>query len=115
MNTIPGLLNMSELLDKADQDQILDNKALRKRNLAILSDDQMEITLNDTYPIDLEQITNSAELVDWFYHLAESKSWYSPQMFHDFMVLFRKAFRAHFGRSPRGLKSWNWKTKRVVS
>lgn len=55
------------------------------------------------YEIDLEEINDGAEILDWMFHLAD-KRWMTPQMVHDLLEAFEDIFhaRATFCQRNRG-------------
>ena len=58
----------------------------------VLDSKRLVLTLEeDQYEIDLEEIRNSAEMLDWIFQLL-NKGWTTPQMMYDFLIALECLF-----------------------
>jgi hypothetical protein len=99
-------LNIEELFAAADAERHAAVDARRRRGLVRYDPHRLVIRLMGYYEVDLEGCKCPKDLLDWIWHLTDSKVWFTPQVLADFLEEFKVACAdRHVNRYA---ENWDW-------
>jgi len=95
-----------ESLARVDAEEQAAREARQQRGVAKYDPHWLVIRLMGYYEMDLEECRHPKDLVDWIWHLTDSKVWFTPQVLADFLAAFKVAcVDRHVDRYAN---EWEW-------
>jgi len=99
-------MTIEELLAQAAADKKAAEEARRQRSLVKYDPHWLVIRLMGYYEVDLEECRCPKDLLDWIWHLTDSKVWFTPQVLADFLAEFKVACADR--HVDRYAEKWDW-------
>jgi hypothetical protein len=96
----------AELDALADAEHKAAEEAQWRRGVVKYDPYWLVIRLMGYYEVDLEECRHPKDLLDWIWHLTDSKVWFTPQVLADFLAEFKVACADR--HVDRYAEEWKW-------
>ena len=85
--------SIDALFARADAERRAAVEARQQRGHVWYDPHWLVIRMMGYYEVDLEECKHPKDLLDWIWHLTDSKVWFTPQVLADFLAEFKVACR----------------------
>ena len=99
-------LDSEQFFAFADAERQAARHARQQRGVAKYDPHWLVIRLMGYYEVDIEECRRPKDLLDWIWHLTDSKVWFTPQVLADFLDEFKVACADR--HVDRYAEKWDW-------